>query len=164
VTSVPGKGSLFSFTLPMFSLASLIRPILAEQKDPGNLMALFVAQIESRDGSPDVPLKALDWARVVLQQCLRGDTAVLLPSIGPFDEHKLFSLVASRQQRDAEILENRIIEQLACRQEFQSDNLTVTVSHIFLPPMSREANESMERFAERAAVEVRDQVNNAFAA
>jgi hypothetical protein len=34
----------------------------------------------------------------------------------------------------------------------------------FLPPMSREANESMETFAERAAVEVRDQGNNAVAA
>jgi sigma-B regulation protein RsbU (phosphoserine phosphatase) len=34
VTSVPEKGSLFSFTLPIFSLASLIRPILDEQKEP----------------------------------------------------------------------------------------------------------------------------------
>jgi signal transduction histidine kinase len=47
VTSLPGKGSLFSFTLPIFSLASLIRPVLAEQKEPGNLIALFEAQIES---------------------------------------------------------------------------------------------------------------------
>jgi signal transduction histidine kinase len=164
VTSVPGKGSLFSFTLPIFSLASLIRPMLVEQKEPGNLIALFVAQIESRDGSPDVPTQVLDAARLILQQCLPGDTAILLPSIGPVDEHKLFSVVASRQQRDAEIIENRIIEQLGRDQEFQSDSFTVTVSHIFLPPMSREANESMETFAERAAVEVRDQVNNAVAA
>ncbi len=39
VTSVPGKGSLFSFTLPIFSLANLIRPILVEPKEPGNLIA-----------------------------------------------------------------------------------------------------------------------------
>jgi hypothetical protein len=101
---------------------------------------------------------------LILQQCLRGDTAVLLPSIGPVAEHKLFSVVANRQQRDAEIIESRIIEQIGCHQEFQSDKFTVTVSHIFLPPMSREANESMETFAERAAVEVREQVNNAVAA
>ena len=53
MTSEPGKGSLFSFTLPIFSLANLIRPILAEQKEPGNSIALFAAQIEPRDGSPD---------------------------------------------------------------------------------------------------------------
>jgi signal transduction histidine kinase len=164
VTSVPGKGSLFSFTLPMFSLASLIRPILVEQKEPRYSMALFVAQVESRDGSPDVPRKVLDGARLILQQCLGGDTAVLLPSIGPVGEHKLFSVVANRQQRDAERIESRIIEQLDSHQEFQSDKFAVTFSHIFLPPMSREANESMETFAERAAVKVRDQVINAVAA
>jgi hypothetical protein len=103
-------------------------------------------------------------ARLILQECLRDDTAVLLPSIVPSDEHKLFSVVASGQRRGAEIIENRILEQFGLHQEFQSDNFTVTVSHIFLPPMSREANESMETFAERAAVEVRDQVNNAVAA
>jgi signal transduction histidine kinase len=161
VTSGPGKGSLFSFILPIFSLASLIRPILAHQSEPGNLMALFVAQIESRDSSPDVPRKALDVARMILQQCLRADTAVLLPGIGPVGEHKLFFLVANTQQRGAEIIGNRILEQLGGRREFQSDNLSVSISHILLPPFSRAVNESMETFAERAAAEVRDQINNA---
>jgi signal transduction histidine kinase len=160
-TSVPGKGSLFSFTLPIFSLASLIRPILAHQNEPGNSVALFVAQFETGDGLPDVPRKALDVARMILQQCLRADTAVLLPDIGPVDEHKLFFVVANTQQRGAEMIGNRILGQLGSHQEFQSDNLRVSVSHIFLPPISREVNESMEAFAERTAVEVRDQINNA---
>ena len=161
MTSVPGKGSLFSFILPIFSLASLIRPILAHQNDPGNLMALFVAQIESGDASPDVAKKALDVTRTILQQCLRADTTVLLPAIGPVDGHKLFFVVANTQQRGAEIIGNRILGQLGSHQELKSDNLPVSVSHTFLPPMSREVNESMETFAERAAVEVRDQINNA---
>jgi signal transduction histidine kinase len=161
VTSLPGQGSLFSFTLPIFSLASLIRPILAEQKEPGNLIALFVAQIEAGNGSPDVPRKALDMARMIVQQCLRADTAVLLPSIGPVDEHKLYFAVANTQQRGAEMIGNRILGQLGSHQEFQSDNFAASVSHIFLPPMSREANESMKTFAERAAAEVRNAINNA---
>jgi len=89
VTSVPGKGSVFSFILPTFSLASLIRPILGHQNEPGNLMALFVAQVESGDRSPDATRKALDVTRMLLQQCLRADTSVLLPAIGPVDDHKL---------------------------------------------------------------------------
>ena len=112
VTSVPGKGSVFSFTLPIFSLASLIRPILAEQKAPGSLLALFVAHIECRDGSLDVPGKALDVARMALQKCLRAGTDVLLPNIGPVDEHKLFFVVANTQPRDAKMISNRILGQL----------------------------------------------------
>jgi signal transduction histidine kinase len=161
VASLPGKGSLFSFTLPIFSLASLILPVLAEQKEPGNLIALFEAQIESRDGSPDIPRQVLDVARVILQQSLRADTAILLPSMGPVDEHKLFFLVANTQQRGAEIIGKRMLEQLGGNQEFSSDSFTVSISHVFLPPMSREENESMETLAERAAAGVRDQINTA---
>jgi signal transduction histidine kinase len=161
VTSVPGKGSLFSFILPIFSLASLIRPILAHQNEPGNLMALFVAQIESGGGSLDGARKALDVMRVILQQCLRADTAVLLPAIGPIDDHKLFFVVANTQQRGAEIIRNRILGQLGRHRELLSDNFPVSVSHSFLPPMSKEVNESMETFAERTAAEVRDQINHA---
>jgi signal transduction histidine kinase len=160
VTSLPGKGSLFSFTLPTFSLASLIRPILDEQKEPRGLIALFAAQIESRDGSPDVPRQVLDVARLILQQNLRSDSAALLPGIGPVGEHKLFFVVANTQQRGAEIIKNRVLKQVGCHQEFQSGNFNVSVSHLFLPPMSREASESMETFAERAAAEVRAQINS----
>jgi signal transduction histidine kinase len=157
-TSVPGKGSRFSFTLPTFSLASLIRPILAEQNGPGDLIALFVAHVECQDGSPAASGKALDVTRKILQECLRADTSVLLPSIGPAGEHKIFFVVANTQQRGAEIIENRVLKRIG--QEFQSGSFNVSVSHVFLPPMSREANESMETFAERAAAEVRDQINN----
>ena len=123
-------------------------------------MALFVAQIESGDGSPDVASKSLDVTRKILQQCLRADTAGLLPAIGPIDDHKLFFLVANTQQRGAEIIGNRILGRIGSHQELKSGNFPVSVSHTFLPPMSREVNESMETFAERAAVEVRDQINN----
>jgi hypothetical protein len=100
-------------------------------------------------------------ARLILQQSLRADSAILLPSMGPVSEHKLFFLVANTQQRGAEIIAKRIREQLGCNQEFRSDNFTISISHVFLPPMSREANESMETLAERAAAEVRNQINTA---
>jgi len=120
-----------------------------------------VAQVESGDGSPDLARKALDVTRMILQQCLRADSAVLLPAIGPVDDHKLFFVVANTQQRGAETIGNRILRQLGSHQELKSEKFPVSVSHTFLPPMSREVNESMETFAERAAVEVRDQINNA---
>jgi hypothetical protein len=81
--------------------------------------------------------------------------------MGPVDEHKLFFVVANTQQRGAKIIDKRILEQLRRDREFQSGNFTVSVSHVFLPSMSREANESMGTLAERAAAEVRDQINTA---
>jgi signal transduction histidine kinase len=159
VTSASGKGSRFSFTLPTFSLASLICPILAEQKELGGLIALFMVHLECLDGSRDAVGKALDVTRKTLQQSLRADTTVLLPSIGPIGEHKLFFFVANIRQPLAEIIEKRILKQI--NQEFRpGGGFNVSVSHYLLPPMSREANESMETFAERVSAEVRDQINS----
>ena len=139
----------------------MLGPILAHQNEPGNLIALFVVQIQSKGASRDATRRALDVVSMILQQCLRADTAVLIPDIGPVDEHKRFFVVANMQQRGAEVMENRILSQLGSHQEFHSENFPISVSHIFLPPMSREGNESMEEFAERAAVVVRNQINNA---
>jgi signal transduction histidine kinase len=160
VTSELEKGSHFFFTLPIFSLAGVIRPILTQEKSAGDSLALITAEVECRDGSPEVPRKTLDVARMVLQQCLRADSDVLLPSIGPLSEHKRFFVVANTKQDGAESIGRRIQSQLRGHHGFQSDNFNFVISHSFLPPLTRDANESMETFAEEVASEVRDQINN----
>jgi hypothetical protein len=117
-------------------------------------------QIDCRDGSLDVPRRILDLARSVLQQCLRPDTDVLLPNIGPDCGHKLFFVVAYTQPQGAEIIGSRILGQLREHVEFQSNEFTFAVSHSFLPPIARGANESMEMFEEQVAAEVRDHIDN----
>jgi signal transduction histidine kinase len=153
-------GSRFFFTLPIFSLAGLIRPTLRHEKNPGEAIAVITVEIESRDGSPDVPIRIRDLARSVLQQCLRPDTDVLLPNIGPDCDHKLFFVVAYTQPQGAEIIGRRILGQLREHAEFQSNEFTFTVSHSFLRPTARGADESMEMFEEQVAAEVRDHINN----
>jgi signal transduction histidine kinase len=160
VTSEPEKGSHFYFTLPIFSLAGVIRPILTHEESTADSLALITAEVECRDGSPDVPRKTMDVARLVLQQCLRADSDVLLPSIGPVSEHKRFFIVANTRQGGAESISNRIQSQLRRHEEFQSDNFTFAISHCFLPPLTKGANESKEAFAEKVATEVRDQINS----
>ena len=160
VESEPQVGSRFFFTLPIFSLAGLIRPILRHEKKPGEAIAVITVEIESRDGSPDVPRRTRDLARSILQQCLRPDTDVLLPNIGPDCDHKLFFVVAYTQAQGAEIIGRRILSQLRQHIEFQSKEFVFTVSHSFLPPKIRSAGESMEMFEEQVAAEVRDHINN----
>jgi Histidine kinase-, DNA gyrase B-, and HSP90-like ATPase len=160
VESVPQVGSRFFFTLPIFSLAGLIRPILRHEKKAGEAIAVITVEIESRDGSPDVPRRIRDLARAVLQQCLRPDTDVLLPNIGPDSDHKLFFVVAYTQPQGAEIIGCRILSQLSQHAELQSNEFVFAVSHSFLPPKIRSAGESMEMFEEQVAAEVRDHINN----
>ncbi len=160
VKSEPQKGSHFFFTLPIFSLAGLIRPILKHEKKPGEAIAVITVQIDCRDGAPDVPREILDVARSVLQQCLRPDTDVLLPNMGPDCDHKLFFVVAYTQPPGAEIIGSRILGQLREQEEFQSNEFSFAVSHSFLPSIARGADESMEMFVEQVAAEVRDHISN----
>jgi hypothetical protein len=160
VKSEPQVGSHFFFTLPIFSLARLIRPILKREKKPGEAIAVITVEIDCSDGSRDVPRKILDVARSVLQQCLRPDTDVLLPNIGPDCDHKLFFVVAYTQPQGAKIIGSRILGQLREHVEFQSNEFTFVVSHSFLPPAARGGDESMEMFEEQVAAEVRDHIDN----
>ena len=121
---------------------------------------MITVEIESRDGSPDVPRRIRDLARSVLQQCLRPDTDVLLPNTGVDSGHKLFFVVAYTRPPGAEIIGSRILGQLREHEEFQANEFSVAVSHSFLPPIARGADESMQIFVEQVAAEVRDHINN----
>lgn len=160
LSSEPGRGSHFFVTLPIFSLAAVIRPILTLERSAVDSLALITAEVERRDGLPDVPRKTLDVARMVLQQCLRADSDVLLPSMGPVSEHKRFFVVANTKEDGPESIGRRVKSQLRRHHEFQSDNFTFAISHSFLPSLRRDANESIETFAEEVASEVRDQINS----
>jgi signal transduction histidine kinase len=163
-TSELNKGSHFYFTLPLFSLAGLIRPILThdltDDKKPDESIAVITVEIESRDGSSDVPRDILNLARTVLQQCLRPDTEVLLPNIGLPGERKLFFVVAYTQSHGAEIIGRRILKQLRRRPELQPEDFSLITAHSFLPAMARDVNESMETVVEQLAAEVRDHIND----
>ncbi len=55
VRSEPQKGSSFFFTVPIFSLASVIGPILTNEVKPDDAIAVLVVEMDSQDGwlSPD---------------------------------------------------------------------------------------------------------------
>jgi hypothetical protein len=140
-------------------LAGLISPILTHEKKPGESIAVITVEINSREGSPDVPKRILDVARAVLQQCLRPDTDVLLPNIDSASEHKLFFVMAYTQEQGAEIIGRRILSQLRRRKELQAEDFTFAVSRSFLPPIARDINESTKSFVDRVATGMRDHIN-----
>jgi signal transduction histidine kinase len=159
VTSEPHRGSHFLFTIPIFSLGDLIRPILAAERTPGESIAVITVGVSSRDGSLEVPSRILDAVRGVLKECLRPDKDVLLPDLGPGGDHGLLFAIASTQQHGAEIIGKRIVGQLGRHEELRANEFNFSITHSFLPPMVRLAKESMEVFVEQVAAEIQAHIH-----
>jgi signal transduction histidine kinase len=161
VTSEPQKGSHFFFTVPIFSLASWIGPMLIHEKKPGDVIALFAVEMGYRDGglSPDVRKEMSHLARRLLQQCLRPDTDVLLPKMDSANARELFFAVVYTQEQGAEVISKRIQSQFRRCEQLQPADLTLTVSHSFLAPISRVKNESVETILEQVAAGIQDRIN-----
>jgi len=161
VSSEPQKGSHFFFTVPIFSLASWIGPMLTHEKKPGDAIALLAVEMGTRAGwlSPDARTEMSHLARRLLQQCLRPDTDVLLPNMDSVSVRELFFAVVYTQEHGAEVISNRIQRQFRRCEQLQPADLTLAVSHSFLAPISRVKNESMETFVEQVAAGIQDRIN-----
>jgi signal transduction histidine kinase len=153
------QGSHFSFILPVFSLQALIAAILTHEQKPGEAIAVLTVEINSNAGSPTVPSEILSLARTLLQQCLRPDTDLLLPTMEATSEHKLFFVIAYTHEQGAEVIEKRILSQLRRNEQLQPEDFTIAVSHSFLDPVSKGANESMESFVGQVAAEIQDHIS-----
>jgi anti-sigma regulatory factor (Ser/Thr protein kinase) len=162
VRSEPQKGSHFFFTVPIFSLASWIGPMLMQEKKPGDTIALIVVEMGSRGGwlSQDVRKEMSHLARRLLQQCLRPDTDVLLPNMDSVNARELFFAVVYTQELGAEVIRNRIQRQFRQCEQLQPEVFTLDVSHSFLAPVSRVKSESMETFVEQVAAGIQERINS----
>jgi len=161
VNSVPEKGSRFFFTVPVFSLATWIAPMLRHEKSPGDAIALLAVEMGSRDGwqSPEVRKEMSHRARRLLQQCLRPDSDVLLPDMDSVNALELFFAVVYTQEQGAEVISNRIQRQFQRCDQLQTAGITLAISHSFLAPLSRDKDESMETFVERVSAGIQDRIN-----
>jgi signal transduction histidine kinase len=160
VTSEPHQGSHFFFTIPIFSLQDLIRPILKGERKPGECIAVITVGVSSRDGSIEVPGRVLDAVRGVLKECLRPDNDVLLPDLAPVGQHGLFFAIASTQEHGAEIIRKQILDQLESYEELRANEFSFAITHSYLPSMVRSANEPMEVFVEQVAAEIQAHIHN----
>jgi len=159
VSSELGKGSRFSFTLPILSLSSLIRPILMHEEKPGEAIALLAVELRPREGSADAPEDIQDAARVLITQCLRPDTDVLLPHLSPSGGQAPLFAVAYTQREGAEVIGTRVQSYLQGNEQIQSAELTVAVSYSFLAPLPKEVDESLDSFVDRIAAGVQDRID-----
>jgi signal transduction histidine kinase len=159
VNSELEKGSRFHFTVPIFSLDSLIASILIHEKKPGEAIAVLAIQISSKDGCRNVPTEILSMARILLQECLRPDTDVLLPIQSPMSKDNLFFVVAWTQEQGGDVIGRRILRYFEQHELLQPTEFTFSVSHSFLNPISRGANESMDSFVNQITKDIQHRID-----
>jgi PAS domain S-box-containing protein len=127
--SKPGQGSVFLFTLPIFSL-SKIWPSLSSFDTPStDAASLIVVEFFSSDRrlltkSDEV---VIHRAKNILEQLMiPGD--VLLPQMGPTSHSDVFFIMARTDAKHADELVEEIRNALSKLNELENSGLSVTVS------------------------------------
>ena len=149
--SAPGQGSVFSVTLPIFSLANLISPAFRKEVRADRPVTLVVAEIASQSGwlSDDVRAEHSHGVSEILQRCLHSHLDVLLPKMGVAGAVELFFIVAITDSIGGEAISKRIQEQL--QEHVEQARLTVSTSYRSLARIKRNSNESVQEYLEQLA-------------
>jgi len=113
VASEQGNGSTFSFTLPVYSLAKLLFPVITYQERLRDAIVLVKVGLRSLFK----PARA-SWKQTcqqcleVLQRCVYLDKDLVLPAMTASGADETFLVVASTDSDRANIMMTRIREQL----------------------------------------------------
>jgi len=136
VSSEPGQGSTFSFTLPIYSLAALLAPVITHQ---GRLRPHFV--LVRVDLQPLTSPPRGNWketwqqALELLQRCIHLDKDLVLPPMGISGATETFFIVASTDIQRSGIMTVRMREQLERMSDLRA-KCTLTISTVPIHPPS----------------------------
>jgi hypothetical protein len=110
VESQLGRGSTFYFTLPVFSLAKLCRPVFTVPNLEAGSVTLIAVDVVPIEGAVHADI-ALEIRRV-LERCIHPGQDVLLPSMSDAEPVQTFFIVACTNPRGFEVIANRISREL----------------------------------------------------
>jgi signal transduction histidine kinase len=136
VASQPGSGSTFSFTLPLYSLAKLLTPVITckgRLREDIVLVCVKLTPVSNvlRGSWKETCQRSLDLLRL----CIYVDKDLVLPPMGSSGPVKTFFVVASTDMARAGILMNRIRDQVGALPELRdSGTLQVTAEMVPMPP------------------------------
>jgi signal transduction histidine kinase len=113
VTSEAGQGSTFSFTLPIYSLAKLLFPVVTHADSLRPTFVLVRVDLTPLSTPPRGNWKET-WQKCleILQRCAYLDKDLVLPPMGTSGTAETFFVVASTDLQRSGIMTTRIREQL----------------------------------------------------
>jgi len=159
VASEAGNGSTFSFTLPLYSLAKLLTPVITHQDHLRD--DLVLVKVVLRPLSK--PVRA-SWKETcqrcleILQRCVYLDKDLVLPPMTTHGAEETFLVVASTGLDSADIMMARIREQLGKVSDLQgTGELEVSASTI-PPPQGGDRSLSLEEQVQEVARTVTEMI------
>ena len=164
VSSELGQGSTFSFTLPTYSLAKLLAPVITHE---GRLRPAFVlvrVELTPLTNPPRGNWKET-WQNCleILRRCVYLDKDLVLPPMGTSGAAETFFVVASTDLQGSGIMTTRIREQLERGADLKTKS-TVTISTVPLELPSDLAEATAKQTLERQVQAVADSVTQAILA
>jgi signal transduction histidine kinase len=135
VASELGHGSTFSFTLPLYSMAKLLLPVITHDGRLRDAVVLLRVDLRTRSSSPRGHWKETCRACLeILQRCVYLDKDLVLPPMPTAGAEQSFFVVASTDLPRAEIMMARIREQLSNVRDLKTaGQLKVSATAIPLP-------------------------------
>jgi signal transduction histidine kinase len=131
VSSEPGQGATFTFTLPTYSLAKVIAPVVT-RKDlslaPLVLLQLRMKPISYR--SVEEWTETLTQYLEVVRRCVRIDKDLVLPQTATSGSVERVFILVSTDLEKSEIITNRIREHLERIPDFKT---TCALSQVAMP-------------------------------
>ncbi len=154
--SAPGKGSVFSVTLPVFSLPHLLVRSLRNGRPTSDPVTLVVTEIGSPTGwlSDEVRAEHSQGVRDLLQECLHSDRDVLLPRMGATGAAELFFIVAVTDAIGGTAISQRIRDRWSKSDPEQRASLTLTTSCQALEAIEHDADDTADAYLEKTAARI----------
>jgi signal transduction histidine kinase len=136
VASEPGAGSTFSFTLPLYSLAKLLLPVITCQERLRESLVMVRVELTPLSKSLRGSWKeTCEQCLERLRLCIYVDKDLVLPPTGTSGPVETFFVVASTDMERVGILMDRIRDQVGSLPRLKAGGtLRVTAEKIPIPP------------------------------
>jgi signal transduction histidine kinase len=158
VASDPGEGSMFTFTLPLYSLAQLLRPVVVHEERLRPSFVLVRVELAPLTRPPRGDWRdAWQQGLETLRRCVYLDKDLVLPPMWESGSNETFFVVASVDMEHAEIMTARIRALLERITDLKTKStLTITTAPVEIQPV--DAPQSLEKQIEAVAGRVTEMI------
>jgi hypothetical protein len=149
VESQPGHGSVFTFTVPLFSLAKLLFPVVTDQgrlRDAVSLITIAFAPSTKLMASAE---GAWQTCLQLIRACTLPGRDLVLPDFANPKQAEAFLVVVSTDEKGARAVEKRIREALERSSDLKNYPFQISSTGLQLP--SSQSQDSVESLVQQLA-------------